>query len=92
LEDLDIGQASRVIYADMHELPSRGTATVTVAVSESRRVVLGTCESVACSTDDPPELLDIDVQQISRARAFVAHSRLKTKPAELAHPDSGQDP
>lgn len=41
---------------------------------------------------DPPELLDVDVQQLAWAISLVALRGLKTDPPELAHPNPCQDP
>jgi hypothetical protein len=41
---------------------------------------------------DAPEFLDVDVDQLTRALAFVAHCWFQADPSELAHPDPGQDP
>src|ERR1700733_8288108 len=43
-------------------------------------------------TRDPTGLLDVDVDQLARPLALIAPSRFETEPAELAHPDPGQDP
>jgi hypothetical protein len=40
---------------------------------------------------DAAQLLDVDVDQLAGALAFVATGRLEAQPAELAHPDAGQD-
>jgi hypothetical protein len=39
-----------------------------------------------------PELLDVDVDQLARALAFIALGRLEPEAAELAHPDPLKDP
>ena len=41
---------------------------------------------------DPSELLDVDVDQLTGTSSLVALRWLQTEPAELAHPDPGQDP
>jgi hypothetical protein len=41
---------------------------------------------------DPPELLDVDVDQLARALALVASRRQQAYPSEFAHPDPGEDP
>ena len=40
---------------------------------------------------DPTEPLDIDVDQLAGPVALVTLGGLETDPAELAHPDPGQD-
>jgi hypothetical protein len=42
--------------------------------------------------DNPPQLLDVDVEQLARTLALVAQCRLKPQAAELAEPDPRQDP
>src|SRR5271155_4577639 len=41
---------------------------------------------------DLSELLNVDVDQLTRRRAFIADRRLKAQSPELAHPDPRQDP
>src|SRR5438045_3920339 len=41
---------------------------------------------------DPPKFLDVDVDQLTRALALIAPSRLQTQPPELAHPDPRENP
>jgi hypothetical protein len=41
---------------------------------------------------DATELLDVDVDQFAGASSLVALRRLQAEPAELPHPDAGQDP
>jgi hypothetical protein len=41
--------------------------------------------------EDPAELLDVDVDQLAGPVALVALWRLDPDPAELAHPDPGED-
>jgi hypothetical protein len=49
-------------------------------------------DALAGAALDAPKLLDVDVDQLARALAFVALGRLEPEAAELAHPDPGQDP
>jgi hypothetical protein len=44
------------------------------------------------ATLDATELLDVDMDQLTRHLAFVAHSGLEPETTELAHPDLRQDP
>ena len=48
--------------------------------------------ALAGAADDPAELLDVDVDELTRPRPLVADGRLETEPAESAHADPGQDP
>ena len=43
------------------------------------------------AVDDPPEFFDVDVDQLAWSLALVAAGWLETEPAELAHPDPGED-
>jgi len=49
-------------------------------------------DAPACTSLDPAELLDVDVDELARPRALVADRLLEPEPAELAHPRPGQDP
>ena len=77
----------------MHVFPSDHAAVDTVAVASARtRVASRSGDSLAGATLDPPELLDVDVDQLAGASSFVALRGLQPEPAELSHPDPGQDP
>jgi hypothetical protein len=41
---------------------------------------------------DPPEFLDVDVDQLARTSSLIALGWLRADAAELAHPDPGEDP
>jgi len=41
---------------------------------------------------DAAELLDVDVDELARPLALIAHSGLQAQPPELAQPDPRQDP
>jgi hypothetical protein len=92
-QDLDVGQAGGIVDGDVHELPADALAAVTVAVDERRVVVLAqpVADALARAALDAPELLDVDVDQLAGPRALVALRGLAPQPAELAHPDPGQD-
>jgi hypothetical protein len=92
-QDLDVGQAGGIVDGDVHELPADALAAVTVAVDERRVVVLAqpVADALARAAMDAPELLDVDVDQLAGPRALVALRGLAPQPAELAHPDPGQD-
>jgi hypothetical protein len=49
-------------------------------------------DAPACTSLDPAELLDVDVDELARPRALVADRLLEPEPAELAHPNPRQDP
>jgi hypothetical protein len=92
-QDLDVGQAGGIVDGDVHELPADALAAVTVAVDERRVVVLAqpVADALARAALDAPELLDVDVDQLAGPRTLVALRGLAPQPAELAHPDPGQD-
>jgi hypothetical protein len=48
-------------------------------------------ESAAGAALDAAQALDVDVEQLTRPLALVAHSGLEAKASELAHPGPGQD-
>jgi len=48
--------------------------------------------ALAVTVLDPPELLDIDVDQLPGTLALVALGGLQPQPAEFAYPDLSQDP
>jgi hypothetical protein len=82
-----------VVDGDVHELPANGLAD-----SAGRIGVLGvvgrvtlTADAFARATDDPAELLDVDMDELARTRALVTDRLLEPDPAELAHPDPGHD-
>src|ERR1700759_3812783 len=87
-EHLHVGQAGRVIDADVDELPA-GDAVAT-GVGEAIAAVAGDAMSRA---QDPPQLLDVDVDQLSGARSLVAVWWLGwLEAAALAQPDPRQPP
>jgi hypothetical protein len=93
--DFDVSQEGRVVDRDVHVLPAGEVAAVTVisdaaACSPSLTWLAG--EAMPSAAMDPPDLLDIDVQQLARSRSLVAFCGLQPEPAEFAHPDPGQDP
>ena len=89
-EHLDVGQASGVIDADVHELPTLGCAAPAgTAVCVLARALAG---HAVPGAGDHAEPLDVDVDQLARACALVAICRLgRFEPAELAQPDPPQD-
>jgi hypothetical protein len=48
--------------------------------------------TLASARADASELLDVDVEQLAWASSLVVLCGLHAEPAELAHPDPGQDP
>jgi hypothetical protein len=61
------------------------------SVDASARVASFAVDAVARATLDAPELLDVDVDQLSGTLTLIALRRLQAQPAELAHPDPRED-
>jgi hypothetical protein len=87
LEDFDVGQACGVIDADVDELPA-GDADA-LAVEPGLLLAGAAAGDAVPSAADPPQLLDVDVQELAGVTALVAVRRLGwLQPAELAQPNS----
>src|SRR5215216_3241864 len=73
-QDLDVGETGGVVDADVDELPADRVATDPGAVG--LLAVIGaaaaTADPLAGASLDPPQLLDVDVDQLARALALVA--------------------
>jgi hypothetical protein len=65
-QHLDVGQAAEVVDRDVAELPADSAATGAPR-PRSRVVVLAAGDAVAGAALDPPELLDVDVDELARA-------------------------
>ena len=91
-KDLDIGQTRGVIDSDVDVLPADTPAAHAGRVGPREVVPAFVGDSMAHSTLDPSELLDVDVQELAGTLALVALRGLQAEPAELAHPDPSQDP
>ena len=93
VEELDVGQARRVVDGDVNEPPAHGLAANTGRVGEGARVVApaGT-HPLASAAPDTTELLDVDVHQLARSGALVAASRLQADAAQAPQPDAREDP
>ena len=57
---------------------------MTVAVTDA-------CDPFAGAAFDPPELFDVDVDELAGAGALVAHGLLEPDPAELASAVTAED-
>ncbi len=67
--------------------------SASVAVGERARVVRGAAgDPLAGATHDPPELLDVDVDELARTGALVAARRLLAETSELPHSAAREDP
>ncbi len=85
-EQLHVGEPGRVVDADVHELPAGA------AGAPAWTALAGGAVARALAPD-PPELLDVDVQELPGPLALVAIRRLgRLEARELAEPDAGQDP
>src|SRR5512133_417837 len=92
-EDLGVGKPGAVVNRDVHVFPSNRAAPEALAVGEGGVVVLATVtHAPARAALDPPQLLDVEMDELAGTLALVAARRLEPEPAELAHPDPGQDP
>jgi hypothetical protein len=49
-------------------------------------------DAPASSADDPPELVHVEVDELTRPRPLVAQRGLETETTEPAEPEPGQDP
>ncbi len=68
--------------------PSRLHARHASGIGRARtRVAFAAGDALACAAVDAPELLDVDVDQLARSLALIAHRGLQPEPAELAHPE-----
>jgi hypothetical protein len=92
-ENFDVGEPGRVIDGDMDVFPADDSADVALGVGALAGVVpaLAVGDALAGAAVDPSELLDVDIEQLAWASSLVALGGLEAQPAELAHPDPGQD-
>src|ERR1035441_8478958 len=90
-QDLGIGQARAVVDRDMHELPAALSSTTARRVGLVGVPAAFAGHAVPGTALDAPELLDVDVDQLSRALALITDRRLEAQAPELAHPDPQQD-
>jgi hypothetical protein len=69
-EHLGIGQARGVINGDMDELPAGGAQSLWADLELAAAMA---ADSVAGTTDaDPPQLLDVQMDELTRALSFIA--------------------
>src|SRR5271169_21457 len=93
-EDFGVGETAVVVDADVDVFPADAVAPLATTVGVGRVVVLmqTVAPALAGAALDPAELLDVDVDELARPRAFVANRLLESKPAQPPHPRAGQDP
>src|SRR6202022_4999085 len=87
VEHLDVGQSAEVVDRDVAELPAHGPPHRT-ARPESWVVVPAASHAVARAPLDPAELLDVDMEELARARALVADDPFLVQPREPSQPDA----
>jgi hypothetical protein len=77
-----------IVDGDVDVFPSDALVATARRVGVGRVVVLlrQIAPAFAGAAFDPAELLDVDVHELARSRAFVALGRLETEPTEAAHP------
>ena len=86
-EDLDVGDPGRVIDTDVDVLPAGRTS----GMVRARLMAPVAGDPVSDAAADPSELLDVNVEQLTRSLALVAVRRLgRLQTGELAEPDPGQ--
>lgn len=85
-ENFDVRQPGGVVDRDVHELPALRVRDAVMAAG-----ALAPQHAVA-GPRDPPELLDVDMDQLPGTLTLVAHRGLQAQAPELAHPDLRQDP
>ena len=79
-QDLAVGQARGIIDADMHGLPAGAPLGVATIAGDPMAEPL-----------DPAELLGVDVDQLARPLALVAHDRRPgLERGQLAEPEAAQ--
>src|SRR3954449_1848606 len=81
-----VRQASAVIDRDMHAFPADRPFALAGEVRAGRVPAALAGDAMPGAALDPPKLLHIDMDQLAGPGALVALGRLKTEPAELAHP------
>ena len=92
-EDLGVGEAAVVVDCDVDVLPADGAAAFALMVSDgSFAMVDPVAPTSAAAGVEASELLDVDVDQLSRPGALVALRLLESEPAEPPHPRALQDP
>src|SRR5439155_23336489 len=88
-----VGEAAVVVDGDVDVLPAGEQTVFPRCVATSAVVVVAAAaDALAGTVFDSAELLDVNVDELARPRALVADGLLEPEPAELAHPDPGQDP
>src|ERR1700743_1104944 len=78
-EDLDVGQPGRIVDSDVHELPACGATAVRTSVGLVAPRAGHAVSSAGRS--DSSELLDVDMQKLTRPLALIAHRGLQAQSA-----------
>ena len=93
-EDLRVGQPGAIVDRDVDTLPaSRAAPHAIGALSGHSAAVTAAARNAARrATLDLAQLLDVDVDQLTRPLSLVANSGLEAEASELAHADPREDP
>jgi hypothetical protein len=93
VEYLDVGQPRRVVDRDVYVLPADDSADRSGGVGALPGVAPALArDAVARPVIDPPEFLDVDVDQLARSLTLIALRGLQAETAEFAHPDPRENP
>src|SRR5207302_8412134 len=86
-EHFGVGEPAEVVDGDVDELPADRAAAAAAAVGSPRPIAAGNpaADAFAGAALDPAELFDVDVDELARAGALVAHRLPEPDPAEPAH-------
>ena len=78
----------------MNGFPAFDLAADARRVGAHQRAVVAAAagDAFAGAADDPPQLLDVDMNQLAGPGAFVALRGLQAQAAEPAHPDPLENP
>ena len=92
-QDLGVGKSSGVVDRDVDELPAgKPDLALTGNADASASLAGEAAVTHALARDlDPPELLDVDVNQLTGALFLVAPGGLEAQSAEPAHPEPRKD-
>ena len=82
-----------VVDRDVHELPAHRQPPAALGVGARAVPVLAqaTADALAGTALDPTKTLDVDVHELARPRALVAHWALEADPAQPAEAEAAQD-
>src|ERR1039458_5753428 len=91
-QDLGVGQACGVVDSDVHVVPARDVAVHTSQVASLRFPVAPVAgDPLARAAANAPELLHIDMDQLTSDGAFIALGGLHPETTQATHPDPLED-